>query len=72
MTSPDNTNPPATERIDIHSDDALADWSKRLDTTAEQLKTAVAEVGDAATDVELYLKGTRSSTNDTRVDNAGG
>lgn len=72
MSSAENTPSPATERIDVHSDQALADWSRRLDTTAEQLKTAVAEVGDAATDVELYLKGTRSSTNDTRVDNAGG
>ncbi|RZL66332.1 MAG: DUF3606 domain-containing protein [Variovorax sp.] len=71
MTSNGNTPSTATERIDIQSDQSLADWSKRLDTTSEQLKTAVAEVGDAATDVELYLKGTRSSTNDTRVDNAG-
>ncbi|RYF68995.1 MAG: DUF3606 domain-containing protein [Comamonadaceae bacterium] len=67
--APNATGP---DRIDVQSDAALADWAKRLDVSTDQVKEAVAAVGDAASDVELHLKGTRSSTNEALVDKAGG
>ena len=67
MTS---TNSPP-DRIDIEDPDSLARWTRELDTTDEQLKAAVAEVGNRAADIEMYLKGARSSTNADRVEQAG-
>lgn len=60
----------SADRIDAASDAALADWAKRLDVSADQIKDAVAQVGDRASDVELHLKGTRSSTTEDRVEAA--
>ena len=62
--APTTTGP---ESIDLHSDAALADWSKKLDVTERQLEEAVETVGDQATDVEMHLKGSRSTTNQERV-----
>jgi len=67
--APQGTEP---DRIDLVSDASLAEWSKKLDVTEDQLKEAVAKVGDRATDVEMHLKGTRSTTNEERVKEAGG
>jgi phosphoserine phosphatase len=67
--APNATGP---DTIDVQSDAALEEWAKKLDTTTQQLKDAVAEVGDRATDVEMHLKGTRSTTNTERVEEAGG
>ncbi|RZM04463.1 MAG: DUF3606 domain-containing protein [Variovorax sp.] len=67
--APNATGP---DTIDVQSDAALEEWAKKLDTTTQQLKDAVAEVGDRATDVEMHLKGTRSTTNTDRVEEAGG
>jgi hypothetical protein len=67
--APNATGP---DRIDVGSDASLDEWAKKLDTTTSQLKDAVAEVGDRATDVEMHLKGTRSTTNTERVDEVGG
>ena len=60
----------AADRIDAVSDSALRDWAKRLDVSPEQIKEAIAQVGDSASDVELHLKGTRSSTTEDRVEAA--
>ena len=57
-------------RVDISDPAALQHWSTKLDATAEQLKEAVAAVGDAASDVEMHLKGSRSSSNSERVHDA--
>jgi hypothetical protein len=57
-------------RINIQDESALREWSKKLDATPEELKEAVAAVGDLASDVELHLKGSRSSINSERVHNA--
>jgi hypothetical protein len=57
-------------RIDVQDESALREWSKKLDATPEELKEAVAAVGDLASDVELHLKGSRSSVNSERVHNA--
>ncbi len=51
------------ERIDVHQDHVLHVWAKKLDATPEQIKEAVAAVGDRAADVEMHLKGSRSTTN---------
>ena len=66
--APNATGP---DTIDVQSDAALEEWAKKLDTTTQQLKDAVAEVGDRATDVEMDLKGSRSTTNTERVDELG-
>ena len=58
------------ERINVNEEAALCDWSKKFDATPEQLKEAVAAVGDLASDVEMHLKGTRSSSNSERVHDA--
>ena len=67
-------NPPgaAPDRIDVNDDHALAGWAKKLDATPEQLREAVQAVGDKLADVEMHLKGTRSSSNSERVHEAGG
>ena len=67
--APQGTEP---DRIDLASDASMAEWSKKLAVTDEQLKEAVSKVGDRATDVEMHLKGSRSTTNKERVKEAGG
>ena len=63
---------PDPDRIDLNSDASLAEWAKKLDVTEAQLKEAVAAVGERPTDVEMHLKGSRSTTNTERVEEAGG
>ena len=60
------------DRIDPNDAAALAEWTEKLDVTEAQLKEAVTAVGDKATDVEMHLKGTRSTTNAERVDEVDG
>jgi hypothetical protein len=60
------------DRIAIHDPAALTEWTKKLDTTEDQLRDAIAKVGDKAADVEMHLKGTRSTTNAERVQDLGG
>jgi len=43
-------------RIDVHQDYELRDWSKKLGVSADELKRAVAKVGDRVEDVERELK----------------
>ena len=43
------------QRINVHQDYELRDWSKSLNTTPERLKEAVAAVGDRADKVREYL-----------------
>ena len=63
---------PDTSRIDVNDPQACARWAEKLDTTEQQLREAVQAVGDKAADVEMHLKGVRSSTNEDRVHEAGG
>jgi hypothetical protein len=44
------------QRIDVHQDYELRDWSRKFGVTPEELKRAVAKVGDRADDVERELK----------------
>ena len=55
------------ERIDLGDDQRVAHWAQKLDTTPEQLREAVAGVGDMVADVEMRLKGSRSTSNSDRV-----
>ena len=59
------------DRIDVNDAAACEQWAKKLDTTKMQLHDAVVAVGDKAADVEMYLKGSRSTTNDDRIDELG-
>jgi hypothetical protein len=60
------------DRIDVDDSGACAHWSRKLDCTEEQLREAVQAVGDKAADVEMHLKGARSTTNSDRVRELGG
>jgi len=44
-------------RINVNEDYEVAHWSKRFSVSKEELKRAVAKVGDRAEDVEKELKG---------------
>lgn len=55
------------DRIDLDNDQALSGWAKKFDATPEQIREAVQAVGDHADDVELHLKGSRSTSNSERV-----
>ncbi|MDB5899727.1 MAG: hypothetical protein JWP41_3329 [Ramlibacter sp.] len=67
-------NEPGVEpdRIDLADQEAAARWAQRLDATPEQLREAVQAVGDKVADVEMHLKGSRSSSNSDRVRELGG
>lgn len=69
-SSADKAQEPDQIRINVHDESALREWSKKLDATPDELKEAVAAVGDLASDVEMHLKGSRSSINSERVHNA--
>jgi hypothetical protein len=56
------------DRIDLNDQATTGTWTKKLNATQEQLREAVAAVGDKAADVEMHLKGSRSTTNSDRVD----
>ena len=60
------------DRIETEDAGAMQAWAKRLDTTEAQLREAVQAVGSKAADVEMHLKGARSSTNSDRVRELGG
>lgn len=60
------------DRIDVNDPVACANWAKKLDSTEEQLRDAVAAVGSKAADVEMHLKGSHSTTNADRVNELGG
>jgi hypothetical protein len=66
-------NAPAAQPdlIDIDSPASLDRWVRELNTTDAQLRDAVAEVGAKAADVEMHLKGSRSTTNDDRMKQSG-
>lgn len=46
----------------------VSDLARKLDATAEQVKEANRAVGPNASDIELHLKGSRSTTNAERTD----
>ena len=46
-------------------------WAEEFDVTPEQIEEAIAAVGPNQADIELHLKGSRSSSNSDRVHDAG-
>lgn len=60
------------DRIDVNDPQACEQWAGRLDATEEQVREAVSAVGDKVADVEMHLKGSRSSANSDRVRELGG
>lgn len=59
-----------SERIDTSDQAACERWAKKLNVTHEQVREAVQAVGDNPSDVEMHLKGVRSTSNDERVEKA--
>ncbi|MEO8391017.1 DUF3606 domain-containing protein [Polaromonas sp.] len=55
------------DRINLNHKDNTEQWMKKLNVTHDQLRDAVAAVGDLATNVEMHLKGARSTTNADRT-----
>ena len=62
-----SAGPQDVKRIDVADDAGLREWARKFDATPEQLREAVAAVGDHPDDVEMHLKGSRSSSNSERV-----
>ena len=59
-------NGPDRDRINVNQDYELRDWAKKFNASPDQIKEAVQAVGDRADDVEMHLKGSRSSSNASR------
>jgi hypothetical protein len=62
----------SAERIELQDPFAAQVWAKKLNISGEQLREAIEAVGDRAADVEMHLKGSRSTSNAERVKKAGG
>jgi len=60
------------ERIDRNDPAQLRQWARQLDASPEQVEEAIDAVGDKLADVEMHLKGTRSTSNAERMDDAPG
>ena len=60
------------DRIDLRDPRSVERWTRELEATPEQLHEAVQAVGDLAADVEMHLKGSRSTSNSDRVKELGG
>jgi ABC-type transporter Mla subunit MlaD len=58
---------PQAQRIDVNRAQDLREWSRKLDTTEDQLRDAIQAVGPLASDVEDHLKGSRATTNSERT-----
>jgi hypothetical protein len=56
MDSKAKTGSPDRDRINIHEDYELEDWSKKFGVSKEELKKAVAAAGTSAKAVADYLK----------------
>lgn len=65
MISPSNASAAAT--IDVDNPPELQRWAEKFDASPEQVREAVRAVGNHPEDVEMHLKGSRSTTNSDRV-----
>ena len=52
------------DRINLHNPQAAAAWEQKLHADREQLRRAIAAVGDKASRVEKYLQGHAASAED--------
>ena len=62
---------PASEHEGGPSDDDIRRWADEFDATPDQIREAIRAVGPRPADIELHLKGSRSSSNSDRVHDAG-
>jgi hypothetical protein len=62
-TSRPSSRPPGPDQIQA--------WADEFDATVEQIREAIDAVGSEPADIELHLKGSRSTTNSDRVRDAG-
>lgn len=60
--------PTSSKTVDDHQIQA---WVKEFDATETQVREAIAAVGSSPGDIEMHLKGSRSSTNSDKVHDAG-
>ena len=54
------------------SDEEIRRLAQEFDATPEQIHEAIGAVGTRPADIEMHLKGSRSSSNSDRVHDAGG
>lgn len=54
-----NRGSPDRERINTSQDHEVRDWAEKFGVSQEELRAAVAKVGNQAADVERHLKGVR-------------
>lgn len=64
---PDQNTTSVEDRIDLNNAGQLSEWARKFDATPEQISEAVKAVGDHPENVEMHLKGSRSSSNSERV-----
>ena len=55
------------DRIDMNDPDHIEHWRKKLDCSEDSLRAAITQVGDKVANVEMHLKGSRSTANSDRV-----
>lgn len=55
------------DHIDSSNAAQLDALSQKLDATPQQIQEAIEAVGNKASDIEMHLKGTRSTTNADEV-----
>ena len=53
------------------NEEEIQRMADELDATPEQIREAIAAVGPRQADIEMHLKGTRSTSNSDRVHDAG-
>jgi hypothetical protein len=54
-------------RIDVAREDEVREWARKFDASPQQIREAVQAVGERADDVEMHLKGTRSTETADRI-----
>jgi hypothetical protein len=54
------------------SDDEIRRLAEEFDASPEQIREAIDAVGPRPADIEMHLKGSRSTSNSDRVHDAGG
>lgn len=67
MATTTETHTGTTNKIRLDDSQNIALWARKLDASSDQIRDAVDTVGDDPSDVEMYLKGSRSTTNSERM-----
>jgi hypothetical protein len=65
--NPQDTNTTTAQTVNADDSAAIEALAKKLDATPEQVQEAIGAVGTKASDIELHLKGSRSTTNAERT-----